>query len=321
MTANIKPIQVLPDWVPSVVRLYLSHTEEGQSLRALARAEGVHASTVMRQVRRFESKRDDPLVEQALAHLRQQGMLPDESDTILAEAARVLPIMRDKDAVLVAAADMDKAVILREGPEGTQRLAVLDTAVAEVFALRDWIACTHRGRASRYELTAEGRQQADADSTRIMGPRDPDDARGTRPVTVEPPVVVLSRRRDADGVPFLTSAQVRAASQLFEAFAISGFGAELASTWPKACQEMAQRSGAAVAPRQRARLLLLGALERLGPGLADVVLRCCCLRQGLETAERELGWSARSGKVVLRIALTQLDQFLSEQDQSLAMIG
>ncbi len=39
----------LPDWLPDRVRLYLSHTEEGVSIRALARQVGLNASTVMRQ--------------------------------------------------------------------------------------------------------------------------------------------------------------------------------------------------------------------------------------------------------------------------------
>ena len=49
------------------VRLYLSHTEDGVSIRALARKVGLNASTVMRQVRRFEMRRDDPLMDEALS--------------------------------------------------------------------------------------------------------------------------------------------------------------------------------------------------------------------------------------------------------------
>ena len=55
------------------------------------------------------------------------------------------------------------------------------------------------------------------------------------------------------------------------------------------------------------------ALADLGPGLADVALRCCCLLEGLEQIERRQGWSARSGKVVLRIALERLQQHYREE--------
>ena len=47
-------------------------------------------------------------------------------------------------------------------------------------------------------------------------------------------------------------------------------------------------------------------MEALGPGLSDIVFRVCCFLEGLETAEKRLGWSARSGKVVLKIALERL---------------
>ena len=51
-------------------------------------------------------------------------------------------------------------------------------------------------------------------------------------------------------------------------------------------------------------------LEDLGPGLAEVAVRCCCFEQGLEKTEQIMGWSARSGKKnVLRIALQRLKRY------------
>ena len=51
-----------PVWLPDEARLYLAHVRSGQSIRDLARAEGVHASTILRRIRAFELRRDDPLV-------------------------------------------------------------------------------------------------------------------------------------------------------------------------------------------------------------------------------------------------------------------
>jgi hypothetical protein len=51
---------------------------------------------------------------------------------------------------------------------------------------------------------------------------------------------------------------------------------------------------------------VIAALDDLGPGLQDAALRCCCLLEGLEITEKRLGWSARSGKIVLRISLQRL---------------
>src|SRR3989338_2011710 len=62
MQSNLSPLHSLPEWLPDAVRLYLDHTEEGVSLRALARRDGRHASTVMRLVRRYENRRRDPFL-------------------------------------------------------------------------------------------------------------------------------------------------------------------------------------------------------------------------------------------------------------------
>jgi hypothetical protein len=63
---------------------------------------------------------------------------------------------------------------------------------------------------------------------------------------------------------------------------------------------------------ERARDRVALALRDLGPGLGDMVLRCCCFLEGLEAAEQRLGWSARSGKIVLRIALQRLKRHYDE---------
>ncbi len=57
----------LPTWLPEEARRYLAHTAQRQPIRALARENHVHPSTVLRQVRRCEVRRDDPLVD---AHFR-----------------------------------------------------------------------------------------------------------------------------------------------------------------------------------------------------------------------------------------------------------
>ena len=60
---------MIPAWLPDAAATYVAHTGGGQPLRALARAKGCHASTVMRQVRRVEAWRDDPLIDEALERL------------------------------------------------------------------------------------------------------------------------------------------------------------------------------------------------------------------------------------------------------------
>jgi hypothetical protein len=59
----------LPDWLPELAVTYLAHTCGGHAIRAIARAKGCHASTVLRQVRKVEAWRDDPLVDEALEEM------------------------------------------------------------------------------------------------------------------------------------------------------------------------------------------------------------------------------------------------------------
>lgn len=68
-----------------------------------------------------------------------------------------------------------------------------------------------------------------------------------------------------------------------------------------------------IAAKQR----LNRALKEAGPGLEAVLVRVVCLGEGLEPAERALGWPARAGKVVLGIALDRLAlHYRLPQDQA-----
>lgn len=55
------------------------------------------------------------------------------------------------------------------------------------------------------------------------------------------------------------------------------------------------------------------ALEVVGTGLSDVLIRVCCHLEGIVDAEKALQWPARSGKLVLKIALDRLADFYEER--------
>ena len=352
----------LPDWLPDPVRHYLHHIEDGTSLRALARETGLHASTILRQVRRFETRRDDPLMDEALLalsrHARQipddparkddtamslhtrkpMGALPPEvsdAEALAREGRRVLRRLAEPGAVLAIAPEMEKAVVLRDMPDGRSlRTAVLDRAVAQAFSLKDWISCRSRGRVSTYEITAAGRsalrqlvedeerrrQSGDiADQHRLWGERTVMEADGPRRLRynmAESPVGALGRRRDRDGKPFLEPDLVVAAERLREDFELAQMGPRVAQNWDRFLSggdrgSFQPDSGLAEGPG-RARARVAAALQDLGPGLGDVALRCCCFLEGLEVAEKRMGWAARSGKIVLRIALMRLRRHYDE---------
>lgn len=355
----------LPAWVPDAARHYLAHTEAGLPIRELARKSGCHASTVLRQIRRFETRRDDPLIDAVLrklgAHvvhkassaateqhkecdpmryaIKDQG--PD-TPTLTRDARRILRRLCETGAVLAVAVDMEKAVVVRDGATGAStRTAVVDRKVAEAMALQDWISADATGRITRYRITSAGRaaladmldgddhaghgmSEAPADfgdQHRVWGERTIRDNETGQPRKVrynlaESPLTALARRRDKDGTVFLSDDLVSAGERLREDFELAQMGPRVAQNWDRfltggARGSFAQDSGVGNGP-ERARARVAHALKDLGPGLSDVVLRCCCYLEGLESAEKKLGWSARSGKIVLRIALMRLKQHYDE---------
>ncbi|WP_022703777.1 DUF6456 domain-containing protein [Pseudorhodobacter ferrugineus] len=348
MRSNLSSDFSLPAWLPDAVRLYLDHTEQGVSLRQLAKREGCHASTVMRQVRRYESRRDDPLVDEALSALgRVQETMPcnpsrkdaqtmtapvrsvnvaiDEA-TLMREGRRVLRRLAEADTVLAIAPDMEKAAVLRSFADGrTLRLAVIDRTVAQAFALQDWINCPKPGRVSTYVITGAGRAALKrmggdevaglaeapagfAGAERAWAEGDEAEERRVRYNATESPVQVLARRRDRDGKPFLSTELVAAAEQLRMDFELAQMGPRVTQNWERFLtgSDRSFGSGDAKGGALDARDRVSLALRDLGPGLGDMVLRCCCFLEGLEVAEKRMGWSARSGKIVLRIALQRL---------------
>ena len=52
-----------------------------------------------------------------------------------------------------------------------------------------------------------------------------------------------------------------------------------------------------------------GALIEAGKGLSDILWRVVCGNEALPEAEKALGWPARSGKLVLRLALDRVADF------------
>lgn len=270
--------------------------------------------------------------------------LNDES-VIAREARRILRRLCETDAVLAVAKDMDKAVVLRPGAGGEQtRTAVVDRNIAQAFAVKDWIACLKRGRISQYTITSAGkaalrrlieedrsRRQASAGFVEANTPFQAQHAIwGTAQVSqagavrkkmrvnlAESPLAALARRKGPDGEPFLGAELVQAGERLREDFERAQMGPRVGQNWDRFLTGgdrggFLNDSGLGEGPRE-ARRRVSDALDDLGPGLSDVVLRVCCFLEGMESAEKRLGWSARSGKVVLKIGLQRLLRHYEER--------
>lgn len=366
MSTPVEYQSSIPAWVPNAARVYLEHVENGRSIRSIARARGCHASTVLRQVRRFEGRRDDLLIDLALRrlgrtvarrrrvrcgeskmiHVNQDNSpstealhVPDDAEVRRA-APRILRRMNEAGACMAIARDMDNAVVARETSDGrTLKTAVVERHIAEAMALNDWISVIGEGRITRYKITSAGRMAlkrflAEEEEARVTvgeagdpyseqhrdwATRDIKDAnkrRGIRYNAAESPLTTLARRKDQAGEPFLSPDLVAAGERLREDFELAQMGPRVTQNWDKFLTSGVQSSPSAQpgsGGSEGARARVVTALKDLGPGLGDVVLRCCCFLEGMESVEKRMGWSARSGKIVLRIALGRLKLHYDEK--------
>lgn len=126
------------------------------------------------------------------------------------------------------------------------------------------------------------------------------------------PLTWLSQRRDRSGAALITSEQKAAGDRLAADYLFAEMMPRVTSSWSGMPGERGRARGGqhgggemrdqAIAARQRVRR----ALDAVGPELSSLLIDVCCHERGLEVLERNAGWPARSGKVVLQLALTRL---------------
>ena len=138
-------------------------------------------------------------------------------------------------------------------------------------------------------------------STRILPAPDVIDRARVTVNLAEQPLAWLARRGHISPVQLLASERLR------HDFHAAQLGPKVTMRWDP--MPAARRgdgppdpSGGQIAARRR----FDDAVAACGPGLADVLWRVICVGEGLETAERALGWPVRSGKLVLQLALDRL---------------
>ena len=156
---------------------YLAHTEDGESLRALAAATGTHPSTVMRRVRRVEARRDDPLVDSMLSELEGRADQADDkpspaNDNRVPDAApqpmpraelerqarRFLRRLSEPGSFLLVTPETAKGGIFCAANDHRKPIALLPVSIAVEFLREGWIKVFQRGLASiRYRVTEDGR--------------------------------------------------------------------------------------------------------------------------------------------------------------------
>ena len=245
------------------------------------------------------------------------------------EAERALGLLSREGAYGL---EGEKADIVVVGPRngvsvrvGSFRKSVLTLLLALGLVL--WEAAGRSGR-RRLQATAEGRahaarqgapewidpwlaqhnplRRAQADEAQVLV----DEA--------ESPLAWLARRKGKDGLPLVDAACLEAGERLRRDLTIGAMLPRTTANWSAAVASGARAQGPTdftdtmIAARQRAR----AALSAVGPDLSGLLIDICGFLKGLETIERERGWPARSGKLVLELALRQLCRHYGLQSEA-----
>lgn len=262
---------------------------------------------------------------------------PEISDVMPREMLRILRRLCETGAFMAISKGLDRAVVMRQNnTDMATRTAVVDGEMAGEMVLKDWLCCTKPGRIACYEVTSAGRSalkralaaQAQMETPadgfaeapgsfsaqhKEWGTRHISEEAGKKPRAMrvnlrESPLATLGRKKAKDGKPFLSAELVAAGERFREDFELAQIGPRVAQNWDgfltprvKGAMGSGREAGYSAAQKRFG-----DALQALGVGLGDIAMRCCCFLEGLEMAEKRLGWSARSGKIVLRIALQRL---------------
>ena len=133
---------------------------------------------------------------------------------------------------------------------------------------------------------------------------------GRRDVVVdesESPLVWLARRQGRDGRALIEPHQLQAGERLRRDFTLAHLMPRTTSNWGSPMGSSGfnpdrSPTDTMIAARQRVH----HALDAVGPEFSGLLVDVCCFLKRLEDVERERQWPARSAKVVLQLALTQL---------------
>ena len=149
---------------------------------------------------------------------------------------------------------------------------------------------------------------------RLLRDEDTGHLREVKVNTRENPLMWLARRKDAQGRALLEPHHVAAGEKLRADYETACMSPRVTANYDAAFSA-SDRSRLRAGPRDpfpmserviAARERIWRMLKALPAEQAEIVLRVCCLSEGLEAAERALNWPRRSARLILRMALEQL---------------
>lgn len=110
----------------------------------------------------------------------------------------------------------------------------------------------------------------------------------------------------------ISDAQMAAAEKLRGDYERGGLGARVTMGWdaaPRSRQRSVPVGPDCTAAQIDAKRRFQAAVDAVGPGMSDICWRLICANETMGEAETALGWPARSGRVVLGLALDRLVRF------------
>ncbi len=240
-------------------------------------------------------------MERALRALAQPGAYGVEAE---GGVQGTVAIVASRRSVSVRVASASKAVVAR--------LCAEDLAIWEgAKGARQRLTLTSAGRAKVARLDAS----ADLDPFRaqhlpVMAQeiRDGGETIRVRVDMNESPLAWLAARRGTTGQPLVDKTCLDAGERLRSEMTKAQMLPKVTANWSPnaACGNSGignlNPSEQSLAARQRMTL----ALRAVGPDFADLLIDICGFLKGLEQIEQERHWPARSGKVVLGLALARL---------------
>ena len=217
------------------------------------------------------------------------------------EARRVL--RRMGRAVLIAQ-DKDRYAVARTASSAASSRLRVGGELVRAFFARGWICSDGAGRFARTDAGAAFVEEAGvepADRHRLIEEKVTEVGK-VRINRAESPLSRLAYRGLVDPVQFAAGEKMR------RDFTLAGLGPRIGVDLSAPVVSGRRGGGGenisdiALAARQRVNK----AMAALGSPLAGLAFDVCCHLMALEEAERSRGWSKRSGRTVLKIALDKL---------------
>ena len=216
----------------------------------------------------------------------------------------LLPILIElgvKNSYIACSGKLETSVLMRKRGFDIEQIAYVKTKDVLWLAEQGYISKIRTAQILIYKITELGKKILLCDDLKKHMPRFHTKIAHTQTIEDLTPIKSLSRKSKENGASFLSENHILAAYFLERDYLLSGLDSidlgaveDIFATYP---QDKAQA---------RAHQNLCDALKLLHPDMAELCFRCCCFKEGIQTVEQALNWSARSGKIVLRLALDLL---------------